>query len=83
MFFPSYSVMDKCAETWKNGGIWTRIEQHKPVFMEPKGKSEFTACMESYYSAVADPAKMGAALVAVCRGKVGVLSWHMLLVLLG
>ena len=62
--------MGKCTESWQSKGIWSRIEQHKPVFVEPKGKADFTAAMDNYYSAINDPTKKGAALVAVCRGKV-------------
>jgi len=49
-------------------GIWARIEQQKPIFVEPKTKAEFSTAMENFYDRV--NAGDGAVFAAVCRGKV-------------
>jgi hypothetical protein len=54
---------------FQKGGIWSRIEQHKAIFVEPKTKAEFATAMDNYYEKVNDPAG-GAVFAAVCRGKV-------------
>ena len=71
LFYPSYPVMDRCLENWSaSGGVWNRIEQHKPIFIEPKRKTDFTVAMDAFYEQVNDSTKNGAIFAAVCRGKV-------------
>lgn len=70
IFFPSYPVMDKCIEYWKENNIYNRITQYKPVFVEPKGKMDFQDAMFEYYEKINDPSLNGAIFIAVCRGKV-------------
>ncbi|XP_048406459.2 regulator of telomere elongation helicase 1 isoform X2 [Stegostoma tigrinum] len=69
VFFPSYPVMDKSLEFWKEQGISNRIEEIKPIFVEVKGKGSFTEVMDAYYDKVGDPKSNGACFCAVCRGK--------------
>ncbi|XP_078092617.1 regulator of telomere elongation helicase 1 isoform X2 [Mustelus asterias] len=69
VFFPSYPVMDKSLEFWKEQGISNRIEEIKPIFVEVKGKGSFTEVMDAYYDKVSDPKSNGACFYAVCRGK--------------
>ncbi|XP_043566258.1 regulator of telomere elongation helicase 1 isoform X1 [Chiloscyllium plagiosum] len=69
VFFPSYPVMDKSLEFWKEQGISNRIEEIKPLFVEVKGKGSFTEVMNAYYDKVSDPKSNGACFCAVCRGK--------------
>ncbi|XP_044173590.1 regulator of telomere elongation helicase 1-like [Acropora millepora] len=70
VFFPSYPVMNKCLEHWQNSGTWSRLEQHKPIFAEPKGKGDFVETMERFYEKINDPNYNAATFFAVCRGKV-------------
>lgn len=70
VFFPSYPVMNKCLEHWQNSGTWSRLEQHKPLFAEPKGKGDFAETMERFYEKINDPSYNAATFFAVCRGKV-------------
>lgn len=70
IFFPSYPVMDKCIEYWKENNIYNRISQYKPVFVEPKGKMDFQDAMFEFYEKIRDPSLNGAIFIAVCRGKV-------------
>lgn len=70
VFFPSYPVMNKCLEHWQNCGTWSRLEQHKPLFAEPKGKGDFIETMERFYEKINDPNYNAATFFAVCRGKV-------------
>lgn len=58
-----YSYIQSC-------GIWSRIEQYKPVFVEPRYKAEFHTAMLNFYDKINDPTLNGAIFVAVCRGKV-------------
>ncbi|KAJ7333753.1 Regulator of telomere elongation helicase 1 [Desmophyllum pertusum] len=70
VFFPSYPVMNKCLEHWQNCGTWSRLEQHKPLFAEPRGKGDFIETMERFYEKINDPNYNAATFFAVCRGKV-------------
>jgi len=70
VFFPSYPVMNKCLEHWQSCGTWSRLEQHKPLFAEPRGKGDFVETMERFYEKINDPNYHAATFFAVCRGKV-------------
>ncbi|KFZ57964.1 Regulator of telomere elongation helicase 1, partial [Antrostomus carolinensis] len=69
VFFPSYPVMDKSLEYWREHDFAKRIEEVKPMFVEPKNKGSFTEVMDAYYDKVLCPKSNGAAFLAVCRGK--------------
>ncbi|EAA06834.5 AGAP000634-PA [Anopheles gambiae str. PEST] len=70
IFFPSYPLLNKCSEEWQASGIWGQISRLKQIFVEPRGKDQFTTTMAEYYAQVRDPASRGAIFMAVCRGKV-------------
>ncbi|RLN22615.1 regulator of telomere elongation helicase 1 [Panicum miliaceum] len=79
VFFPSYSMMDKCVEFWKNRNhsnsaaentIWQRICRHKQPVIEPRQSSNFPSAIEDYAAKLRDPSTSGAIFFAVCRGKV-------------
>nr|XP_021188467.2 regulator of telomere elongation helicase 1 homolog [Helicoverpa armigera] len=70
VFFPSYPIMTKCQEMWQNEGIWSSINNIKPIFVEPQRKDTFNAIISDYYSKISDPSTKGACFMAVCRGKV-------------
>lgn len=70
VFFPSYPIMTKCQEMWQNEGIWSSINNIKPIFVEPQRKDTFNAIISDYYSKISDPSTRGACFMAVCRGKV-------------
>ncbi|XP_039591030.1 regulator of telomere elongation helicase 1 isoform X2 [Polypterus senegalus] len=69
VFFPSYTVMDKTIEFWRENGCTNRIEDVKPMFIEPKGKGSFNEVINGYYTKVNDSSISGASFFAVCRGK--------------
>ncbi|KAM8830526.1 regulator of telomere elongation helicase 1 isoform 2-T2 [Synchiropus picturatus] len=69
VFFPSFPLMEKTLEFWRANGHSSRIENMKPVFVEPKGKGTFNEVMDAYYSKVDDASSKGATFMAVCRGK--------------
>ncbi|XP_072305421.1 regulator of telomere elongation helicase 1 [Eucyclogobius newberryi] len=69
VFFPSFPLMEKTLEFWREKGQANRIENVKPMFVEPKGKGTFTEVIEGYYSKVDDPVSKGGSFFAVCRGK--------------
>ncbi|KPJ07377.1 Regulator of telomere elongation helicase 1-like [Papilio machaon] len=70
VFFPSYPIMSKCQEMWQNDGIWSGINNIKPIFVEPQRKDTFNAIINDFYSKISDPNTKGACFMAVCRGKV-------------
>ncbi|XP_052775212.1 regulator of telomere elongation helicase 1-like [Mya arenaria] len=70
IFFPSYPVMEKCLEQWKESNIWSRIEQYKQIFVESRAKGVLNDLMNDFYSKINDPSLNGAIFIAVCRGKV-------------
>uniref|UniRef100_A0AAR2KP58 Regulator of telomere elongation helicase 1 n=1 Tax=Pygocentrus nattereri TaxID=42514 RepID=A0AAR2KP58_PYGNA len=69
VFFPSYPVLDKTLEYWRANGHADRIENMKPMFVEPKGKGTFTEVIDGFYDKVNDPKSNGGTFFAVCRGK--------------
>uniref|UniRef100_A0A3B4XXA5 Regulator of telomere elongation helicase 1 n=1 Tax=Seriola lalandi dorsalis TaxID=1841481 RepID=A0A3B4XXA5_SERLL len=69
VFFPSFPLMEKTIEFWRANGHADRIENIKPMFVEPKGKGTFTEVIDGYYNKVNDPASKGGTFFAVCRGK--------------
>uniref|UniRef100_A0A7N6C434 Regulator of telomere elongation helicase 1 n=1 Tax=Anabas testudineus TaxID=64144 RepID=A0A7N6C434_ANATE len=69
VFFPSFPLMEKTLEFWRANGHADRIENVKPMFVEPKGKGTFNEVIEGYYNKVNDPASKGGSFFAVCRGK--------------
>uniref|UniRef100_A0A8C0ARJ2 Regulator of telomere elongation helicase 1 n=1 Tax=Buteo japonicus TaxID=224669 RepID=A0A8C0ARJ2_9AVES len=69
VFFPSYPVMDKSLEYWKEHDFAKRIEEVKPMFVEPRNKGSFAEVMDAYYDKIVCPKSNGAAFLAVCRGK--------------
>ncbi|XP_072269760.1 regulator of telomere elongation helicase 1 [Pyxicephalus adspersus] len=69
IFFPSYPVMDKSIEFWKENGLSSRIDDVKPMFVEPRGKGSFNEIMDAYYEKIQAPNGTGASFLAVCRGK--------------
>ncbi|XP_070300522.1 regulator of telomere elongation helicase 1 isoform X3 [Salvelinus sp. IW2-2015] len=69
VFFPSYPVMDKTLEFWRANGHADRIENIKPMFVEPRGKGMFTEIIDGYYDKVNDSKSKGGSFFAVCRGK--------------
>ncbi|KAH8281240.1 hypothetical protein KR018_001377 [Drosophila ironensis] len=68
VFFPSYPMLNKCVDSWQASGLWADIAARKPIFLEPRGKDQFTSTMEEFYQAIRD--SKGACFMAVCRGKV-------------
>uniref|UniRef100_A0A8C5HBJ2 Regulator of telomere elongation helicase 1 n=1 Tax=Gouania willdenowi TaxID=441366 RepID=A0A8C5HBJ2_GOUWI len=65
VFFPSFPVMEKTLDFWRVN----RIENVKPIFVEPKGKGTFTEVIDGFYDKVNDPSSKGGSFFAVCRGK--------------
>ncbi|XP_030569109.1 regulator of telomere elongation helicase 1 homolog [Drosophila novamexicana] len=68
VFFPSYPMLNQCVDAWQASGLWADISCRKPIFLEPRGKDQFTSTMEEFYQAIRD--SKGACFMAVCRGKV-------------
>ena len=70
LFLPSYSLLDKLCARWKVTGMYSRIDQTKPIVREPRtgGGEALQAVMTDYYAAIA--AGRGGLFMAVCRGKV-------------
>uniref|UniRef100_A0A8C7YUV4 Regulator of telomere elongation helicase 1 n=1 Tax=Oryzias sinensis TaxID=183150 RepID=A0A8C7YUV4_9TELE len=69
VFFPSFPLMEKTLDFWKANGHADRIENVKPMFVEPKGSGSFSEIIDGYYNKVSDPASKGGSFFAVCRGK--------------
>ncbi|EDW07713.1 regulator of telomere elongation helicase 1 homolog [Drosophila mojavensis] len=68
VFFPSYPMLNQCVDAWQASGLWADLSSRKPIFLEPRGKDQFTSTMEEFYQAIRD--SKGACFMAVCRGKV-------------
>ena len=70
MFFPSYWLMDKVYERWKESGVLFDIQKQKMVYREPKRAAEYQMVMDRYYSAIFENENSGAILMGVCRGRI-------------
>ncbi|KAM6163903.1 LOW QUALITY PROTEIN: regulator of telomere elongation helicase 1 [Rhynchocyon petersi] len=69
VFFPSYPVMEKSLEFWRARDFARRLEELKPLFVEPRSKGSFSEVIDAYYSKISSPGSSGATFLAVCRGK--------------
>ncbi|KAA0188638.1 Regulator of telomere elongation helicase 1 [Fasciolopsis buskii] len=75
VFFPSYSMMNQCLDTWKSHQIYDRMLLRKRIFVEPRDKLLFTKVLSDYrLAACPNPSAPsndidGAALFAVMRGR--------------
>lgn len=75
VFFPSYTLLSECMESWKSssrsGGstVWERINQYKPSVLEPRETGLFPAAVADFRAKLDNPAYRGAVFFAVCRGK--------------
>ncbi|KAM5245935.1 regulator of telomere elongation helicase 1 [Ctenodactylus gundi] len=69
VFFPSYPVMEKSLEFWRDQGLAKKMEALKPLFVEPRSKGSFSEVIDAYYQQVTAPRSNGATFLAVCRGK--------------
>lgn len=63
-------MLNKCRDSWQASGIWSQIQRHKPIYIEPQTKEAFIETMSEYYAKINDPITKGAIFLAVCRGKV-------------
>lgn len=70
IFFPSYHIMDMSKKSWEKSGVWSTIEESKPIFVEPRTKDVFTATIKNFYKQINNPNRKGAIFMAVCRGRV-------------
>jgi hypothetical protein len=65
--------MTEAIEFWKNdsdGKLWANLSKYKELLVESKVLTEFNETMARFYQVVDNKIKNGAALFAVCRGKV-------------
>lgn len=79
-FFPSYSLMEKCLERWKENGTFKKIQEVKEIFIEPRQAEKgekFINMIKDYYKVITDyeqkklkSNQTGSLFFAVCRGKV-------------
>ena len=59
-----------CTTFFQKSQIWSRIEQYKHIYLEPKNKNEFQTAMTNFYDKINNVKYNGAVFAAVCRGKV-------------
>ncbi|GMI91400.1 hypothetical protein like AT1G20720 [Hibiscus trionum] len=54
IFFPSYKLMEKLCDRWRNTSQWSQLKARKPLFVEPRGgnQEEFETVLKSYYDLV-------------------------------
>ncbi|KAJ6731192.1 DNA REPAIR DEAD HELICASE RAD3/XP-D SUBFAMILY MEMBER [Salix viminalis] len=72
VFFPSYKMMEKLSNRWRETGQWSRLNSRKPLFVEPRGgnQEDFDSILKDGNQLAENSGKGGAAFLAVCRGKV-------------
>nr|DAD46536.1 TPA_asm: hypothetical protein HUJ06_016473 [Nelumbo nucifera] len=53
VFFPSYKLMEKLCNRWRETGQWSRLNAQKTLFVEPRGnQDEFEPVLKGYYDAI-------------------------------
>ncbi|KAK8646355.1 hypothetical protein V6N13_120144 [Hibiscus sabdariffa] len=54
IFFPSYKLMEKLCDRWRNTGQWSQLKARKPLFVEPRGgnQEKFETVLKGYYDLV-------------------------------
>lgn len=68
VFFPSYAMLERCSNRWKQTGLWDALERVKPISIETKGSSEeFDRAVVQYRALCAQ--QSGGLFFAVFRGK--------------
>ncbi|CAH1389775.1 unnamed protein product [Nezara viridula] len=70
LFFPSYTTLNIAVEMWRESGLWEKLGHLKPIFIEPKLKSELQQVSQEYYKAIETGNGKGAVFIGVCRGKI-------------
>ncbi|KAA1107174.1 ATP-dependent DNA helicase chl1 [Puccinia graminis f. sp. tritici] len=73
-FFPSYASLDTLTDRWKKTGLWTRLENKKKIFIEPKSAADVDKILNGYSAAVnqsTNPTSVsgGGLMLAVVGGK--------------
>ncbi|KAH9440521.1 hypothetical protein MJO29_016345 [Puccinia striiformis f. sp. tritici] len=73
-FFPSYASLDTLTDRWKKTGLWTRLENKKKIFIEPKSTTDVDKILNGYAAAVNQPTNPsslpgGGLMLAVVGGK--------------
>ena len=75
VFFPSFSVMSVCINTWQRqspntaSSIWEHITRYKWPIVEPRDSQLFQQADEDFNAKLEDPSRSGAIFFGVCRGK--------------
>lgn len=75
VFFPSYSVLSSCIESWKVrqsgvASVWERIAKLKYPVVEPKNSADYAQAALAFRTWIEGNRAKGAVFFAVCRGKV-------------
>ena len=70
VFFPSYTTLSSALDFWKESGQWERIMRCKHCVVEPRSSGALAAAFAEFNAALNDKGRNGAAMFAVCRGKV-------------
>ncbi|XAR61530.1 RNA helicase [Bertholletia excelsa] len=54
IFFPSYKLMEKLCNRWRETGQWSRLNARKTLFVEPRGGSQedFEPVLKGYYDSI-------------------------------
>lgn len=75
VFFPSYTLLSECLESWKSSSrygsstVWERISQYKASVIEPREAGLFPTAVADFRAKLDNPTHRGAVFFAVCRGK--------------
>ncbi|KAJ4967111.1 hypothetical protein NE237_018960 [Protea cynaroides] len=53
VFFPSYHLMEKLSNRWRETGQWSRLNAQKSLFVEPRGsQDDFELALKGYYDSI-------------------------------
>lgn len=69
IFFPSYALLDRSMQRWKETKYWEQLNQIKPIYIETRGSNEEFDRAVAQYRAKCAAGPQGAMFFAVFRGK--------------
>lgn len=84
LFLPSYRMLAKLSDRWRQTGLWDDLSERKVIISEPRFSDEFESAIRHYYEVIEMSSSSstsaedsssgggvdGALFMAVCRGKV-------------
>lgn len=69
VFLPSYAILEKLENRWRQSGLYKQLEEEKDIYLEPRSNSrgEFDQLLTDYAESLTS--KKGGLIFCIYRGK--------------